>query len=106
MPYKLYIGDKASHTITFNDFKNAIGASHAGRVALVGGKTEILEKVDPSEYPTAKQEQLNEFITNAVRFYELYFESLEQATSTQETLDQSDLPFTFFIGTHGAGDPP
>ena len=106
MPYHLYIGDTSSKTITFNDFKNAIGAAHAGKVALVGGKTEIREKVDPSKYPTAKQQELDEFMMKAVLFYVVHFESLEQAQSTQEKLDESDLPFIFFIGTHGTGSIP
>lgn len=106
MPYKLYVGDTSSKIVTFNDFKNAIGDADAGRVSLIGGQTEIREMVDPSEYSIAKQQQWSSFITDAVRFYLLYFQSLDEAQATQDKLEKSDLPVIFFLGTHGSGDPP
>jgi len=105
MTYPLYIGDKSPNLITFDEFKKIIGDKHAGKISLIGGKTEIRDLLDPSSCSTRHQQELDKFTADAVRFYMLYFQTIEQLESTQAILDQSDLELVFF-GTHGAGDPP
>ena len=105
MPYELYMGDDSSNPITFDDFKNAIGETHAGRVSLIGGRTQIRQMIDPLECSLEQQQELTQFTENAARFYVLQFESLDQAESTEQQLDQSDLPLVFFR-THGSGKKP
>ena len=106
MSYKLFIGDTSATPLTFNSFKNVIGETHAGNVSFIGGQQEIRGIIDPAQLPVEAKQQWDEFTKNASRFYMLHFQSLDQAEATQEKLDKSDLPLIFFLGTHGAGDPP
>ena len=108
MSYTLYFGDKSSDLITFDEFKKIIGDEHAGQISLIGGKTEIRDLIDPSSCSAEHQEKLDEFIDKAVRYYMLYFQTIEQLQSTRKKLDKShlDLIFLRMGGTHGAGDPP
>jgi hypothetical protein len=105
MPYKLFIGDTSLDVVTFNHFRREIGDTHAGRVSLIGGQTEIRDLVNHAEFSTTKQQEFLRFTTDAVRFYMLSFHSADEARVTQEKLERSDLPLIFF-GTHGAGDIP
>ncbi|HEY8185858.1 MAG TPA: hypothetical protein VIF64_07300 [Pyrinomonadaceae bacterium] len=105
MPYELYIGHISDDTITFNDLKDVIGVTHAGRVSLIGGQAEIREMIDPSKYSGKKRQLLDQFTANAVRYFMLKLESEIQLEAARQKLEESDLPLIFF-GTHGAGDIP
>ena len=105
MSYKLYIGDTASKFVTFDNFKDAIGETVAGRVNVIGGKAEIREHIDPPVGLETQRQKWDNFTTGAAKYFMLAFESLDEAKAVQEQLDSSDLPLIFYR-THGSGDAP